>query len=252
VLVSGRRPVDPTGPDDPDAPWRRPETAHDVSHERAPRVASEARRAPVVRPRVPVVALVTTQGIIRDEHVAFASVLAALPDARIVNVGRSVGAIGGAGGRVVVDAPFEEVDSAYVVAVPGGLGLDETNHDERLLTWLRRTVPSARWVLSSSTGSVTLAAAGLLAGQSASTSWLAAGHLARHGVDPSDDRTHVSDDRIITCTGSLSAVRGALYVVEAELGPAAARQVAEALAASKPGSSRRRRRLRRWLPERPR
>ena len=219
-------------PVDADAPWRRPSPPSVGAVGDAVELDVAVGSVVLPRPRVPIVAILTTQGVIRDEHTAFASVLSALPDSRTVNVGHLVGRVGGAGGAVDVDAVFEDVDAAYIVAVPGGLGLDETTHDDRLLTWLRRTAPHARWVVSSSTGSVTLAAAGLLAGQTAATSWLATSHLARHGVERADDRTHVSDDRIITCTGSVTAFRGAMYIVEAELGRSAAEQLAAELAAT--------------------
>lgn len=166
------------------------------------------------------IAIVSVQGVKFDEWSAFRSVLELWPGSRTINVGSVVGRVGGAGGSVVVQAVYEDVPAADVVVVPGGLGVEEASRDPRLRHWLRRTVPSSRWVLSSSTGSVVLAAAGLLGGKPAATFWLAADLLARHGSEKVSERVHVSDDdRVVTCAGSASAFDCACLVIERELGP---------------------------------
>jgi putative intracellular protease/amidase len=208
---------------DPDSLWRRPEEEFldDIPLPLGPRPAAtiEHDRADDSRADGPfTIAIVSFQGVKFDEWSAFRSVLAHWPGSHTVNVGFHVGRVGGAGGFVDVQAEFEAVPTADIVVVPGGLGVEQASHDPRLRRWLRQTVPSARWVLASSTGSVVLAAAGLLDGQPAATFWLAADLLARHGSEKVPDRIHVSESRVVTCAGSASAFECACLVIERELG----------------------------------
>ena len=159
------------------------------------------------------IALVVYDGVLSDECASFRSVLERIPDATLVTVGAQHGHVAGPGGLQTVDASFDEVVQPDVVVVPGGLGCERRAADERLQQWLRHVAPSAMWIVASSTGSVVLAAAGLLGGQPAATHWLAVGLLERYGVEHSDQRLLVNGN-VVTCEGRVTALEAAFTVAE--------------------------------------
>jgi transcriptional regulator GlxA family with amidase domain len=152
-----------------------------------------------------------------------------LPGVDIVGVGGTIGHIAGQGGGHHVDELFDDVRSPDVVIVPGGLGCARTAADERLLDWLRMVAPRCQWMAASSTGTVVVAAAGLLDGRPAATHWLASTMLASFGSPTAPDRI-VEVDNIITCEGQITALHVALLVTLRIAGPDAVRDVREALA----------------------
>ncbi|MGA9371443.1 MAG: DJ-1/PfpI family protein, partial [Solirubrobacterales bacterium] len=74
---------------------------------------------------------------------------------------------------LVADASLEEVRSPDIVVVPGGFGTRALLDREPLLDWLREVHETTTWTTSVCTGSLLLAAAGLLDGAPATTHWLA-------------------------------------------------------------------------------
>jgi transcriptional regulator GlxA family with amidase domain len=165
------------------------------------------------------VAVVAYQGVLADESWAFREVLGRVPGARVLTVGHRLGVVGGPGGAQHVQATFEEVTAADVVVVPGGLG---THRHPEIGRWLVRLQP--RWVLTSSTGSAMLAAAGLLHGRTAATHWLAGPLLERHGVVVSDERI-VVDLPYVTCAGLASSYDAAFVVARSVGGPSLVRDI---------------------------
>ena len=87
--------------------------------------------------------------------------------------------------------------------------------DERVLDWVRTAHHSTTFTTSVCTGSLVLAAAGLLNGLTATTHWSALDVLAEHGAVPTGDRVveHL-DRRIITAAGVSSGIDMALRLVE--------------------------------------
>jgi putative intracellular protease/amidase len=75
-----------------------------------------------------------------------------------------------------------------VVVVPGGPGQDNQMHDGPVHEWLRAADQATAWTASVCTGSLILAAAGLLAGRCATSYWLALDELARYGAAPVAER----------------------------------------------------------------
>ena len=74
---------------------------------------------------------------------------------------------------------------------PAGSPRMEHARDEKLLDWLRRAHETATWTTSVCSGSVILAAAGLLKGKRATSHWMALSALKAFGVTP------VGDERIV-------------------------------------------------------
>lgn len=115
---------------------------------------------------------------------------------------------------VVADATFAEVPAPDVVVVPGGFGSRSLLEENPLLAWLRAVHPGTRYTTSVCTGSLLLAAAGLLDGLTATTHWGATEVLAGLGAVPVRQRVveHLPE-RIITAAGVSSGIDMAIRLV---------------------------------------
>ena len=84
-----------------------------------------------------------------------------------------------------------------------------------MLDWVRRAHETTTFTTSVCTGSLVLAAAGLLDGLTATTHWAAMDVLAKYGATPVGERVveHL-DRRIITAAGVSSGIDMALRLVE--------------------------------------
>jgi transcriptional regulator GlxA family with amidase domain len=176
------------------------------------------------------VALTLFPGVSADECEAFTLVFDQLAEAELVGVGATTGPVVGPGGGHHIDARFAEVQHPDIVLVPGGLGCARTALDEPLLDWLRTVAPRCQWMAASSTGTVIVAAAGLLDDHEAATHWLASGLLESFGSPASDERV-VEIGRIITCEGRITAMHVALLVTLRVGGPEALARARSGLAA---------------------
>jgi transcriptional regulator GlxA family with amidase domain len=87
--------------------------------------------------------------------------------------------------------------------------------DERVLEWVRNAHRTTRFTTSVCTGSLVLAAAGLLKGLTATTYWSAMDYLETLGATPTSERVveHLPE-RIITAAGVSSGIDMALRLVE--------------------------------------
>ncbi len=110
---------------------------------------------------------------------------------------------------------FSKCDALDVICVPGGPGQVTLMDDEDVLAFLRRIAPGCQLVTSVCTGSLVLAAAGLLTGYKATCHWTSLDQLALFGVTPVGERV-VRDRNRITGAGVTSGIDFALQV-EAEL-----------------------------------
>jgi putative intracellular protease/amidase len=138
-------------------------------------------------------------------------VLQRLPGADLVFVGQTRGEVRTENGRLglVVDASLDEVPRPDVVVVPGGMGTRALLHDETIASWLRAAHETTRFTTSVCTGSLLLAAAGLLDGVDATTHWGAMELLGSLGAHPVDKRV-VERGKIITAAGVSSGIDMAL------------------------------------------
>jgi transcriptional regulator GlxA family with amidase domain len=103
---------------------------------------------------------------------------------------------------VVASLGLDEVSRPHVVLVPGGPGEVAVRAGSAALDWLRAVHATTTWTASVCTGSLILAAAGLLRGRRATTHWLAVDQLRALGADPVDARVVVEEDhRLITAAG---------------------------------------------------
>jgi transcriptional regulator GlxA family with amidase domain len=125
---------------------------------------------------------------------------------------------------LVADASLEEVTSPDIVVVPGGYGNRTLLEHEPLHEWIRDVHETSTWTTSVCTGSLLLAAAGLLDGVPATTHWLARDLLAELGAKAVPDRV-VEDGKVITAAGVSSGIDMALHLVKRINGPEVAQAV---------------------------
>lgn len=145
-------------------------------------------------------------------------VLQRLPGATVTFVGAERGEIRTENGflGLTVDATFDEVGSPDVVVVPGGVGTRPlVEAGTPILDWVRAVHPTTRFTTSVCTGSMVLAAAGLLEGLEATTHWANYDELAALGAEPTGRRVveHL-DERVITAAGVSSGIDMALRLSE--------------------------------------
>lgn len=170
------------------------------------------------------VALALYPGVSAYECEAFTLVFDQLAEAQLVGVGSRIGRVDGPGGGNHIDARFEQISDPDVVLVPGGLGCARAAGDVELLEWIRSIAPRCDWLAASSTGTVIVAAAGLLREHEAATHWLASGLLESYGSKASCERI-VQVDNVITCEGAITAMHVALLVTLRLAGPDAVARV---------------------------
>jgi transcriptional regulator GlxA family with amidase domain len=138
-------------------------------------------------------------------------VLGRLPDTEVVFVAERPGRLTNDLGSlsVKVEASFSDVASPDVVLVGGGPGQAQQMDDGPLHQWLRVADETTTWMTSVCTGSLILAAAGLLTGRRATSHWMAVDHLATFGVIPAKERV-VIDGHYATAAGVSAGIDLAL------------------------------------------
>jgi transcriptional regulator GlxA family with amidase domain len=122
------------------------------------------------------------------------------------------------------DRALAEVGEPEIILVPGGKGSRAMMEDEELLSSLRRLDQTSKWTTSVCTGSLLLAAAGLLEGKRATGHWAWLEPLREFGAEPVGGR-YVEDGKTITAAGVSAGIDMALYLVGREAG----REVAQAI-----------------------
>ncbi len=125
---------------------------------------------------------------------------------------------------LVPGATLEEVSEPDIVVVPGGPGEVAARAGGPMLDWLREAHETSTWTTSVCTGSLVLAAAGLLEGKRATSHWLALEKLRELGAEPTLERV-VRDGKIVTAAGVSAGIDMGLTLA-AHL---AGREVAEAI-----------------------
>lgn len=125
---------------------------------------------------------------------------------------------------LVADRSLAEVTAPDILVVPGGFGTRSLLDHQPLLSWIREVDESTTWTTSVCTGSLLLAAAGLLDGRPATTHWLARETLSGLGAEPVADRV-VFDGKYVTGAGVSAGIDMALTLVTEIYGPELAQAV---------------------------
>jgi len=100
-----------------------------------------------------------------------------------------------------------------VLVVPGGEGRRREMKNPRMLERLREWAAGCELVASVCTGSLLLAAAGLLKGKRATTHWSALEELKGFAEVSVEQRRYIHEGDIITAAGVASGIDMSLYVV---------------------------------------
>lgn len=153
-------------------------------------------------------------------------VLSRIPGARVRFVAKKKETLRSSksGFQFLPDCELEELDAADVLVVPGGPGVRPLLEDTRVLDWVRGVHRSTQWTASVCTGSLLLAAAGLLQGLPATTHWNALSDLERYGAKPVRERV-VVNGKIVMGAGVSAGIDMALTLTSLAAGEAVARAI---------------------------
>ena len=140
-----------------------------------------------------------------------------VPALDVVFVGERRGEVRSENGflGLTVDATFDEVPAPDVVLVPGGVGNRDLIGGGPYLDWVRAVHPGTRFTTSVCSGSLVLAAAGLLDGLTATSHWSVFPYLEKLGAVPVSERVveHLPE-RVITAAGVSAGIDMGIRLVE--------------------------------------
>ncbi len=153
-------------------------------------------------------------------------VLSRLPGASLSFVAAEPGPVTTDNGMLtrVAEHSLSEVASPDIVLVPGGPGEVAARAGGPVLEWLRAVDQTSTWTPSVCTGSLILAAAGLLEGRRATSHWLALDRLREMGAEPVAERV-VFDGKIVTGAGVSAGIDMALALAGKVAGAAVAQAI---------------------------
>jgi putative intracellular protease/amidase len=153
-------------------------------------------------------------------------VLSRLPDAEVTFLAKEPGPKRTDTGQLALlaDASLEEMPHPDIVLVPGGRGQVALMDDGAVHEWLRAAHETSTWTTSVCTGSLVLAAAGLLADKRATSHWTALDELGRLGALSTPERV-VFDGKLVTAAGVSAGIDMALALAAKIAGD----QVAQAI-----------------------
>ncbi|HEX4257911.1 MAG TPA: DJ-1/PfpI family protein [Streptosporangiaceae bacterium] len=149
-----------------------------------------------------------------------------LPGCEVLFVAEQAGPVRDETGQLglVADAALADVPHPDLVLVPGGPGVDARTDGGPVADWLRAVDPTTTWTTSVCTGSLVLAAAGLLTGRRATTHWLAMEQLARYGAVPVSQRV-TFDEKYVTAAGVSAGIDMGLTLAGRIAGDEVARSI---------------------------
>ncbi len=173
------------------------------------------------------IAIVLYPGFTALDFIGPYEVLRNLPDAAVRFVWHEPGPITADSGVLTIGATHSlaETPAPDVVLVPGGPGCVAAARDNVLLDWLRLAHQTATWTTSVCTGSVVLAATGLLEGKQATSHWSALSALKALGVTPVSDERIVRQGDIVTAAGVSAGIDLSLWLAAQIAGEARAEAI---------------------------
>jgi len=128
------------------------------------------------------------------------------------------------GMQIMPSCAFKDARNLDLICVPGGPKQIELMSDDETLNYLRRVSENCGWITSVCTGSLVLAAAGLLDGYRATSHWSSIDQLSLFGAIPVQERV-VRDRNRITGAGVTSGIDFALTIAAEFQGECAAKEI---------------------------
>lgn len=162
-----------------------------------------------------IIAFVLYPGVTLLDAIGPYTALRGVPDIEVRFVAHEVGPVPDDSTQLYLSAThtFYETPDPAVIVVPGsGIATDTAIADTGLIEWLQRTAQSAQWVTSVCTGSVILAAAGLLEGRAATSHWGYLSRLEAFGIEARPDDRIVEDGRFVTAAGVSAGIDFGLWL----------------------------------------
>jgi cyclohexyl-isocyanide hydratase len=143
-----------------------------------------------------------------------AQVLSRMPDAEVLFVWKAIEPVMSDCNLALMPThTLADCPPLDLICVPGGYGCTAMMADAEILDWLRRQAEGAELVTSVCTGSLILAAAGLLKGYRAGCHWAWRDELTRFGAVPVAERVVIDRNRI-TGGGVTAGIDFGFQVIE--------------------------------------
>jgi putative intracellular protease/amidase len=173
------------------------------------------------------IAIVVYPGFTALDFIGPYEVLRYLPDAEVRFLWHEPGPIAADSGVLLIGAThsFDETPSPDILLIPGGLTTMEHARDKKLLDWVRQAHQTATWTASVCSGSVILAAAGLLDGKRATSHWMVLGALKALGAKPVSDERIVRVGDIVTSAGVSAGIDLGLWLAGEIMGEGKAKAI---------------------------
>ena len=130
----------------------------------------------------------------------------------------------GGGMRILPDVTYQTCPELDLICVPGGGGMNPLLNDPETLDFVREKAAKARYVTSVCTGSLVLAAAGLLKGKRSACHWMSREMLSEFGAIPDPARV-VIDGNYISGGGVTAGIDFGLTVAAEVFGDDVAKSV---------------------------
>ncbi len=148
-----------------------------------------------------------------------------LPGTEVSLIWKSLDPVRAEGGmRIIPDVTFDTCPELDLICVPGGSGMNSLMNDQATLTFLREKAERAKYVTSVCTGSLVLAAAGLLNGRRAACHWMSRQMLSEFKVTPDPSRV-VIDGNYISGGGVTAGIDFGLTVAAEVFGEDVAKSI---------------------------
>ena len=159
------------------------------------------------------IAILVYDGFTALDAVGPYEVLGRLPGAEVVFVAEQAGPVRADSGALslVAEASLADVPRPDLLLVSGGPGTERLLAPGPVHDWLREADAHTAWTASVCSGSLILAAAGLLTGRRATTHWMSTDTLGALGAVPSAER-YVIDGKYATAAGVSAGIDLALHL----------------------------------------
>ncbi|UZR28457.1 DJ-1/PfpI family protein [Methylococcus mesophilus] len=132
--------------------------------------------------------------------------------------------------KIIPDHTMETSPVPDILLIPGNADPTPQINDPRLTNWLKQTAPKCRWVFGVCTGTLILAATGLLKGKKMTTHWSAIEALdSIPEITALENVRHVCDGNLLTSAGVGAGIDAALWLIGRLYSPQQAREVQKGL-----------------------
>jgi len=152
-------------------------------------------------------------------------VLRNLKDVNIKFVSKQKGEITADSHFIHINSKYsiDEISSADILLIPGStIGFIREMKDKTVLSWIKKMDEQTQKTVTVCTGSIILAATGLLKGKKATSHWKPINLLSEFGAIPTRERI-IEEGKYITAAGVSAGIDMALYLVDLLEGPEVAK-----------------------------